>query len=60
MPLTKEQKKRIYEEERERIRARERIEAERDRRRQSKSTWVKDVIIVLGFALMLYIVMGGR
>ncbi|WP_371372767.1 hypothetical protein [Sporomusa aerivorans] len=60
MALTKEQKRRIYEEERERIRARERIEAERNRKRQPKLTWVKDVIIVIGFVLMLYIVMGGR
>ncbi|CVK21908.1 MULTISPECIES: hypothetical protein [Sporomusa] len=64
MPLTKEQKKKIYEEERERIRARERIEAERARRNQPKfpkiKERIKNWIIVLGFFLMLYIVLGGN
>jgi hypothetical protein len=60
MPLTSEQKKRIYEEELERIKARERIHAKRVRQRQPKVSRVKDWIIVLGFLLMLYIVMGGR
>ncbi|QDR80306.1 hypothetical protein [Sporomusa termitida] len=60
MPLTKEQKKRIYEEELERIKARERIEAERARKQQTKSSarainWV----IILGFLLMIYIMFGG-
>lgn len=64
MPLTKEQKKKIYEEERERIRARERIEAERARHNQPKFPQIKERIknwiIVLGFFLMLYIVLGGN
>ncbi|WP_434132804.1 hypothetical protein KIAC18_000326 [Sporomusa sphaeroides] len=57
MPLTKAQKKKIYEEERERFKARERIEAERDRCSQPKfpqlKERIKNWIIILVFFLML-------
>lgn len=60
MALTKEQKKRIYEEELERIKARERIEAERARKQRPKtSARAKNWVIILGFLLMIYIVFGG-
>ncbi|HWR44143.1 hypothetical protein [Sporomusa sp.] len=59
MALTKEQKKKIYEEELERIKARERIEAERARKQQPKTSHVKDWIIAIGFLFMLYVVFGG-
>lgn len=59
MPLTRKDKQRIYEEELERIKARERIEADRARKQQPKTSRVKNWVIVLGFLLMLYIVLGG-
>jgi hypothetical protein len=59
MALTKEQKKKIYEEELERIKARERIEAERAGKQHSKPSRVKDWVIIIGFMLMLYVVFGG-
>jgi hypothetical protein len=59
MALTKEQKKKIYEEELERIKARERIEKERAGKQQSKPSRVKDWVIIIGFMLMLYVVFGG-
>ena len=58
MPLTRKEKQRIYEEELERIKARERIEAERKRKPYSLKP--ADLIIVMGFLLMGYILLGGR
>lgn len=58
MPLTRKEKQRIYEEELERIKARERIEAERKRKPYSFKPM--DLIIVMGFLLMGYILLGGR
>ncbi|TWH48462.1 hypothetical protein [Sporomusa sp. KB1] len=60
MPLTRKEKQRIYEEELERIKARERIQAARTRTRQPKSSGFMNWVIVLGFLLMLYIVLGGK
>lgn len=58
MPLTRKEKQRIYEEELERIKARERIQAARTP--QPKSSGFMNCVIVLGFLLMLYIVLGGK
>lgn len=58
MPLTRKEKQRIYEEELERIKARERIEAER--KRKSYSFKPMDLIIVMGFLLMGYILLFER
>ena len=58
MPLTRKEKQRIYEEELERIKARERIEAER--KKKPYSFKLMDLIIVIGFLLMGYILLGGR
>lgn len=58
MPLTQKEKQRIYEEELERIKARERIQTARTR--QPKPSSFINWVIVLGFLLMLYIVLGGK
>lgn len=58
MPLTRKEKQRIYEEELERFKARERIKAERKRKPYSFKPM--DLIIVMGFILMGYILLVER
>ncbi|WP_371368304.1 hypothetical protein SRRS_19320 [Sporomusa rhizae] len=58
MALTRKEKRRIYEEELERIKARERIEAQR--KRTPYSFKPMDLVIVIGFLLMGYVLLGGR
>jgi hypothetical protein len=58
MPLTRKEKRRIYEEELERIKARKRIQVALKNR--SQSSWAMNWLIIAGFLLMLYIVLGGK
>lgn len=58
MALTRKEKQRIYEEELERCKARERIEAQRKRKPYSFSPM--DLVIVIGFLLMGYVLLSGR
>ena len=58
MALTRKEKRRIYEEELERIKARDRIDAQRKRKPYSFNPM--DLVIVIGFLLMGYVLLGGR
>ncbi|SDD97523.1 hypothetical protein [Sporomusa acidovorans] len=58
MPLTRKEKRRIYEEELERMKARERIKVVLKNR--SQSSWAMNWVIIAGFLIMLYIVLGGK
>ncbi len=60
MPLTKVQKKKIYEEELARFEARKRIEAEQQQKKQSKYAQPMNWAIIIGFLLMLYVVVWGK
>lgn len=58
MPLTPEEKQRIYEEELERIKARKYIETQQCQRQEPSR--IMNWTIIAGFLLMLYILLGGR
>lgn len=58
MALTRKEKQRIYEEELERAKARKRIEAELTN--PSTPSRLTNWVIIAGFLLMLYILLGGR